>query len=401
MSWIGMLGLISYLGYILFTEWLYYALIFVVEGRYVLFGLLEIIMVLLSSCPSKNDGTSVYTQKDTSLIIPFGGSKCMEGLGILEKTINAASNHFHKWEIYLIHNGKKKIPDPRAKALCDKLGVNYFYLPIPSKTFALYYANKFLMPLRKRLVASKSEDCIINIDAPVGKESSPYFSQKVKRNPTPEKIIKSGDRVMMIDDDVFLPTSLRFPSKDDPKRHIWAYMIRAHKPDKTLPWYGKILVYEQDLEYISAGFMKALESKCSTTLTHHGAIAVYSSTKMAEVLESHDGTYPGEDYLMGLTAYEKGINLKTIFGDPIRTNVPSSFCDLYSQRVNVWDYALLKYIPYHLKITFNCDFKNFVVKLTSLYYFLTIIQDFIRIPIIVSYFYYLDTWINLFWYLGY
>mgnify|MGYP005990719073 CR=1 FL=1 len=199
-------------------------------------------------------------ETNTCLLIPFGGADLVSKLKTLSKVIEASKTNFNDKDIYLIHNGRTDKPQKEIEIFCRRNKINYCYVPVPSKSYAIYYASK--------------------------------------------NLLKNYTYTMLIDADVLIGENLQMSMIDNVD--IFAYMISAEKPEHNEPYLNKLLIFSQDIEYRFAGFNKYLQSrlsKTSTTISHHGAASLYKTSVLKIIMDDHDGIFDGEDYMMGLIAY--------------------------------------------------------------------------------------------------
>lgn len=341
---------IFYIGYLITRYFYFNNASYVIEIMFYLVTLVELFTMIssLTFVQFKNIDSLSAEKDKVCLVIPFGGARIEDKVNMLKYVTDNAKLTFPSDNIYLIHNGKNKTPDINIVNRCKSFGVNYVYLPIPSKSYAIYYSSKYL--------------------------------------------INKHNSVMMIDDDVLLPENLLLPSFQYDRMDIdmWAHMICAEKPNSNDPFLKKMLIYCQDIEYRFAGFMKQLQSgtKSSTLLSHHGAISLYKKKTLEKVMSKHDGVFDGEDYLMGIIAYNMGYRMKTVPSQYVPTKTPDNIIDFYKQRVYSWDYVILKFVKHHIKILLNFRSLDLVMKLNTFYNLWTVFQDFLRLPnlIIMTFF---------------
>jgi len=338
--------------YIGFFSWcLYYLHDFIknrnIPGVEIIFTIilsLEILLSIISILPRNKvickDAFDLnlvsIKETNTCLLIPFGGAELVSKLKTLSKVIEASKTNFNYKDIYLIHNGRTDKPQREIEIFCRRNKINYCYVPVPSKSYAIYYASK--------------------------------------------NLLKNYTYTMLIDADVLIGENLQMSMIDNVD--IFAYMISAEKPEYNEPYLNKLLIFSQDIEYRFAGFNKYLQSrlsKTSTTISHHGAASLYKTSVLKIIMDDHDGIFDGEDYMMGLIAYFKGYCMKTIPKNyVIPTETPNNLSILYSQRVNSWDYVILKFIPHQLYLIFSCNI-SLPIKINAFFYLWTIFQDFTRI----------------------
>jgi hypothetical protein len=279
-------------------------------------------------------------ETNTCLLIPFGGNDLTSKLPLLQRVLDAAKINFKPENIFLIHNGKTSKPFESIHQFATQNNINYCYVPVPSKSYALYYATNYL--------------------------------------------IEAYEYVMLIDADVLIGENLQMSTMENVD--IFAYMISAEPPTSNDSYLNKLLIYSQDVEYRFAGFNKYLQSrmsKNSTTISHHGAASLYKKNILKIVMAEHDGIFDGEDYTMGIIAYFKGFIMKTIPKNyVIPTETPNTLYGLYQQRVNSWDYVILKFVPHQFYLIFRCDI-SWPIKINAFFHLWTVFQDFTRIITII------------------
>ncbi len=309
---------------------------------YIISGI-EILLLLVSIFFNKhtlehlthaNNDTKNRT-KNITLLVAFGGSNLSSKLDTLDKLIDSSLKIYDGKNIIICYN-YKTTPDENIINFIKNKKVNVVCIPFPNKSYAIAYTSL--------------------------------------------KFVKTK-YVMIIDDDVFLPETMVIPSNINDV-NIWGYMICAKKPDDNMSVFGKYLTYCQDIEYRFAGFIKQFQSyfNKSSTLSHHGAISMYEKTTFDKIMSLHDCVFDGEDYLMGILAYENNLKMSIVSEQYVPTIVPHTFKSLSLQRIISWDYVILKYIVENLYVLFKFENKNYITKLIGFFHIWTIYQDFIRIP---------------------
>ena len=284
----------------------------------------------------------------TCLMIPFGGSKLDEKLKYMETVIQNALVHFDSNAIFLLHNGYDFSPKfyDEIKQITTKYNIRYVYLPVPNKTYAIYYCAK--------------------------------------------NIATEYTQVLIIDDDVMLPADMFIPTLGHDVVCA-AFPICASIPRGKNEKYERFLTSFQNIEYVMSGLVKMSQASWnltqSTTLSHHGAIGLWKKKELVHVLSEHDGVFHGEDLLMGIIALNHKYRMKVIDDCLVPTETPKQMTGnggLIKQRINSWDYILLKYFSVYIKLLFlGGQMENFILKIFILHELWTIFVDLQRIPIIL------------------
>jgi len=308
----------------------------------------EYLLLILSINITIHKNFNNINDSKTCIFVAFGGADLENKLSYIKETLGFASNVVEPKSVFLLHNGNDLTPKlyDSIKAICDQLCVTYVYIPVPNKSYAIYYAAKHL--------------------------SDEY------------------DQCLIIDDDVPLPSNTFIPAM---KTKIGAYMITSYVDD-NMNIYEKYIAQMQGLEYELSGMIKLLQSRwnlSSTTLSHHGAIGLWKRNELIEIMETHDAIFHGEDLMMGILGVLSGYNIKVIEGLFIPTRTPTKIFGkggLFNQRVKSWDYIVLKFVPIYFKILFFGPlFENFILKLLIINELWTIFIDVQRIPILLYIFY--------------
>ena len=121
-------------------------------------------------------------------------------------------------------------------------------------------------------------------------------------------------------------------------------------------------------------------------MSHHGAIGMWRIKDLIDVLADHDSIFHGEDLEMGLDALKKKKKMKMVFNEFVETAPPRKIFGeggLYRQRIQSWDFVVVKFIPEYFKILFFSDIStNLILKFVVLHELWTIFIDFQRLPII-------------------
>lgn len=295
----------------------------------------------------------------TCLLIPFGGGDIESKIPVIRKVIDHALNLFEPSAIFLLHNGKEFVPkayDNLVKVR-DEYGIRYVYLPLPNKTYTIYYAAK--------------------------------------------NLAKDYDQCLIIDDDVMLPKDIRIPQLES-NISCAAYPICASMPDREQSetmvgkiknnityGYERTIASFQNIEYTLSGLLKMMQSNWnnkSSPLSQHGAIGLWKISALILILKMHDGVFHGEDLLMGILAFLNNFNMKVIDEGFIPTVTPRKIFGiggLFKQRVNSWDYIVLKYVFPYIKLLFFTDItKDFILKIFIFHELWTIFIDAQRIPVV-------------------
>jgi len=189
--------------------------------------------------------------------------------------------------------------------------LNYIYLPVGNKTISFYWCVDVWMPILEK-----------------------------------HKLCTKFEYILMIDDDVCLPSALKFNLRNfeaDSDIQAFAYAISAidvEDPDyRKRALENKIIGY-QNLEYLLAGFFKQFQTTYGTTLAAHGAIALWRREILAEqIFWNHDCIFNGEDLQMGLILHglKKGYKIVSAPREITYTEPPDFTGMLWQQRVKSWD----------------------------------------------------------------
>jgi cellulose synthase/poly-beta-1,6-N-acetylglucosamine synthase-like glycosyltransferase len=253
---------------------------------------------------------SISRQSNTALVIP-----CHRAEATIGTTLTNALKVFDAQSIFVVDNGKSETPLDNTASVCAEMGVNYTWVPRPSKPNAIY----------------------------VGAKKASNF-----------------DFIMQIDDDVNLPEDITFPT--DSAFDAMAYTISAGTNVGT----RNVLHHCQDLEYKTAGIMKGFEAMVGgSTLFAHGAISLWKRDALVAVLEKHPLFPISDDWFSGYTANALGYRIGVCDRQFIETDAPGTLYlarsqdrtggygsgTLFAQRVR-WYTMQLAQIPYLLFFVF-------------------------------------------------
>ncbi|KAL0232896.1 hypothetical protein GEMRC1_011643 [Eukaryota sp. GEM-RC1] len=295
-----------------------------------------------------------------------------------EKTLKMASTIVPDGQVFVCHNSRGYNPsagdrtiDVISKVQTWGRKVNYVYLPVGNKTLSLLWTAKYWVP-------------------------------------------NHIDTVVIMDDDIIIPFDMSFQTNKLKNKNVAGAVpvIRTAK-NKEGDGLGKrsMLVWMQDFEYLLAGFAKMFQSSCGTANYPHGAVSIWNRDVMVEVLERHNTVFDGEDAQMGLILREMTMegngmkSLVTIGNTPVLTSVPEDLChpgedflgdvsidekSLLAQRIKSWDVTAHRFLFKYLKhLFFYWNPSTLLLKLYYLHEILTIVQDYLRILVII-YFVYLN-----------
>ena len=335
-----------YSQYIVYGQYVYIAVI-IIEYCFYFYGLSERIKVNYNK--ENND--------KTCLMIPFGGSKLMDKLKYIDNVIKNALVHFDKSAIFLLHNGGDYSPKiyKEVRDIARKHGIRYVYTPVPNKTHC---------------IATCAEDYAMGFD-----------------------------QVLIMDDDVMLPSDMFIPTLPEDVACA-AYPICASIPkynkDDTCGvgcgiGYERLITSLQSMEYVMAGLLKISQASWnitkSSTISHHGAAGLWKRKHLIKVLSSHDGVFDGEDLLMGIIALDNKYRMIVVDDCLIPTETPKKMTGaggLIKQRINSWDYIILKYLPVYIKLLFTTGImEHFILKIFILHELWTIFIDLQRVPFMI------------------
>lgn len=280
----------------------------------------------------------------TCILIPFGGSTLENRLSYIGDTMQRASRLVDSRSVYLLHNGSDLCPKlyDKIKKICDDNNTTYVYVPQPNKSYAIYYAAKYLCG--------------------------------------------GYDQAMIIDDDVPLNDDTYIPTMNT---EVGAYLITSYVDDKMSP-YVKTLAELQGTEYLLSGMTKIAQSRwnlSASALSHHGAVGLWKIKELVFVMSKHNTIFHGEDLMMGILAYLSNFRLKVVEGVFVRTKVPDKLFGnggLIKQRIYSWDYIVLKFVGTYFRILFHGSlFEHMMLKIFVAYELWTLFIDIQRIPLIL------------------
>ena len=297
-----------------FINWLWKKL----QKEYIEFGFILIIGIdiLINVIPlilyKRKDINKeiIPIRDDIALIIPVH-----KGENIIKKTLEHALEVFQPSNIFVMENGNTEVNLDNTKQICNDLHVNYYYIPVGSKTSAIYAGLK---------------------------------------------LTHNYKYVMQIDDDVYLNANMSFPINDD--TDIIAYTIGVNINN------NKIIEHLQDIEYKTAGISKAYKSYYGSDMFSHGAISLWRREVFLEVLEKHPMYSISDDWFNGYISNSLGYKLSVCDKDFILTDVPTEFImssgrragygnvTLFSQRYKRWyrsKFLQLFYVLYYLLFSWN------------------------------------------------
>lgn len=314
------------------------------EKIYLVIIFVEYLLQIMTIKQRLNPNFNNVNHQKTCLIIPFGGSNLKDKIPTLEKVIKK-SEKILKNNIFVAHNGINLKPElyDEIKNLCKKYKVKYIYIPLPNKSYSIYYCVKHLC--------------------------------------------KNYTQCIIIDDDVILKNDMHILELDNADSA--AYPICA-KQSKNNSYYQNTLIGLQNIEYTLSGMVKIAQSRWnfdSSVLSHHGAIGLWKTDKLLNVMNMHDTVFHGEDLQMGIISYRFGYKMKVVEGTFIPTETPKKIFGiggLFNQRVYSWDNVLPKYIDTYLKLLLHGSISdNIAMKIYILLELWTTFADINRIPILL------------------
>lgn len=296
-----------------------------IQYGYLLFLLIEIVFTTLPLLfyTRKDLDNKVDKSSEIALIIP-----CHRAEKIIQKTLEHALKVFSCDSIYVVDNGSSETPLDNTRQICEEMGVNYTWVPVGGKEYAIYVGAK---------------------------------------------ITKTYKYVMQIDDDVFLNDDMSFPIKDDTA--CIAYMISAINSQGK-----KTLLHDiQDHEYKHSGIIKGVQSRFGSTMFAHGAISLWNREILINVMENHPMYRISDDWFTGYVLNSMGKRVDVCDRNFVETDVPENIFEmfkssrtsgygnatLFSQRFNRWYKTRgiqLFYILYYILFNWKQEFKVAIVQ---------------------------------------
>lgn len=277
---------------------------------------------------------------------------CHNSAGFIEGTLRSALVHFKPENVYIADNGNSENPTDDTKEVGHRVdpNINYRWVNKGNKSLSQFLTVKKLM----------------------GIDDIKY--------------------VMVIDDDTHIPVELSTPIEkfDDITKGIM-YGIRGIDDE------GKqdtIWTKWQDMEFKIGDFVKKFQDKYGTVLFPHGAVSLWEKDMIYEILAESDTIFYVEDGKMGMHLSRNGYKLHYCQDVMFDTLTPSSLIgkspNFYQQRVRSWDFGEHMAIFKHLKSFFvgyvrKSIFGTLMMKVSQLYLLMTIINDWIKVPIIIAY----------------
>jgi len=224
---------------------------------------------------------------------------------------------------------------------------------------------------------------------------------------------------------VLLPEDLYIPINEfteNPKVVALAFTIKAENLTNA-NGSRNVITTMQDIEYKKAGVTKLFQSQLGSCFYAHGAIAMWEKSVLVRVLEEHNTLFDGEDLQMGVIMHQFNQNyqMKAVGNVPTPTTVPNhTICcsvnytknknffyrlftapyncnhaekSLFQQRVKSWDKAAHRVWPHYLKILFFYWRRSVLgLKIFMIYELWSIIQDWIRVPVLAILIYESNNW---------
>ena len=277
---------------------------------------------------------------------------CHNSSGFIEGTVRSALVHFKPENVYIADNGNSENPTDDTNEVIHKLdpNINYRWVNKGNKSLSQFLTVKKLMEI----------------------DDIKY--------------------VMVIDDDTKIPAELSTPIEkfDDITKGIM-YGIRAVDDE------GKqesIWTRWQDMEFKIGDFIKKFQTKYGSVLFPHGAVSLWEKEMIYDILAESDTIFYVEDGKMGMHLSRNGYKLHYCQDVIFETLTPSSLIgkspNFYEQRVRSWDFGEHMAIFKHFKSFFlgyvrKSIFGTLMMKISQLYLLITIINDWIKVPIIIVY----------------
>lgn len=306
-----------------------------------------------------------------ALIIPLGwGVKGLNDaqkdakrdakLGVLTNTITQALQAFHPTDIFVFHNSSDQVlPDTAVMECCSGRAI-YVPLAIGSKSACAYYGS----------ILSKwlgYQWCIV------------------------------------MDDDTMIPREMGKALSGELKCDAYCFAIAATSNDAgedaaRANRSSDLLIALQDIEYKLSDLSKLTQynfTKTSSCLAPHGAINMWKTELLRDIMLAHNGIFHGEDYQMGLSLRMRfpQSRLGLISSCVVKTVAPSKLRDLYYQRFTSWDLASQQFLwggfcasqksAFYMQVMccLPCRVDNMYLRIVTLEDVWTVLQDYLRLPL--------------------
>lgn len=192
--------------------------------------------------------------------------------GGIEPTLLALLKLVRPHQIYIADNGSKKQEEEDTDRLTQRLSDEY-------------YGHRTDKPINVVHISKYGNKTLAQYATIF------YLNSEIKAGRTKARI------VTMIDDDVIVPSNWSYKAIDeqfkDPTKVALAYPLASSNMDDCF------CAGFQDIEYLSANFMRSILDKLGGQLFASGAIATWHIQPLLKVLERHCTTFNGEDLELG------------------------------------------------------------------------------------------------------
>lgn len=285
-------------------------------------------------------------------------SKRQSKIDVLTNTIDAALRVFDASDIYIFHNSSdQELPDRVMMECCARRCV-YVPIGIGSKSISAYYG------------------------AMLGNWLGYEY-------------------VIVMDDDTRLPLEMTSVLNQPLDCEAYCFAIAAASNDDPakVPGSAKLIIALQDIEYKLSDLSKLVQynfTSTSSVLAPHGAINMWRTDVLVDIMNEHNCIFHGEDYQMGLIMRNRHpkSRLGIISNCIVNTVAPCTWRDLYMQRLTSWDLAAQQFLwggfcasqrsAHYMQVLFclPCSIDNLFIRVCTLEDVWTVLQDYLRVILI-------------------
>lgn len=307
-------------------------------------------------------------QGRTCLIIPVGwgikglneaqkNKRRADKLAVLTNTLDNALLVFSPTDVFIFHNSSdQELPDQVVMECVGNRGV-YVPLALGSKSISAYYGAILGRWLNY-------EYCIV------------------------------------MDDDTQLCQELGVILNGTLSCDAYCMAIAAASNEEHVSGTAKFLIGIQDIEYKLSDLSKLAQANfthTSSVLAPHGAINMWRTDLLIDIMQEHNGIFHGEDYQMGKCMRERHPDKRLGFigNCIINTIAPTTWKDLYRQRYTSWDLAAQQFLwggfcasqhsAFYMQVLFclPCRVENIFLRVATLEDVWTALQDYFRVPLLM------------------
>ncbi|CAL6029449.1 Glycosyltransferase [Hexamita inflata] len=276
-------------------------------------------------------------------------------IDVLTNTLDAANLVFEATDIFVFHNSsEQELPDQIMMQCCANRSI-YVPICIGSKSVSAYYGGML----------------------------GQYLGYEY---------------VIVMDDDTRLPQGLTkiLNGRLECDAYCMAIAASSNENPDQISQSAQILIGLQDIEYKLSDLNKLTQynfTNTSSVLAPHGAINMWRTSILTDIMQEHNCIFHGEDYQMGLIMRNRHpkARLGIMSNIIVNTVAPSTLHDLYMQRYTSWDLAAQQFLwggfcasqrsAHYMQVLFclPCSVDNILIRVSTLEDLWTVLQDYLRV----------------------